>query len=297
MIKMDNAPYIRTKNSSLLMFINILISLLPLFIYKIYLYKINFITNFILISFYTIAFLAIYNYLKKKNTYHSYLGGIVLGLLMPINTSYLLILITATIFLILEILFDKLKYFYINPALLAFLIILIFNKHNLVFDINILYIGLFTFFYLLFMKVNKWVIGISYLSATLIMSLFISYYLNINMLSFLKYIYAGYLVLSIFYISFDLKHTPISKQGSIIYGIILGVVTILLKLIFNLNDSSIYASLLVSIFIPVFDTLGYKSKLNKNKLFLYIAICWIFLTLASVLLVFLHNVNIVKISI
>lgn len=348
---MINGPYIKSKNTSFKMMINLFISLVPIIIFAIYkngylLYQsgkatfINMlyplliiilpaIVTFIIELLYSAIFLKqrkndILKYFIKS---YSFIPGLLLGLIMPINIPISFVLIGAVILSLSKILFKKIGNVYLNWVLVAYLLIfLIFNsffqvssnylnaleldKFNLLplENVNIatgigdygtlvkpygslfdFFIGLvpgeigvtsillclISFIYLTITKSIKWKIPVVYILTVFFITFMIGNINGVDIWYPLFQILSGGLVFSSIFLAADSFNSPVTTQGQILYGLFLGICTVLVRYFLPIEINASFISILfMNIFINLLDKIGSKSKFDFRISIIPYLIAW-----------------------
>jgi len=218
-----NGPYIKDINSSKKIFRNILISLIPILIYKLFLTGINGLILLLVSSITTLITNILIEYIKNtnKNYIYSIIIGIIIFLVIPSNTPFMLIFLANIISIII---FKFIKY--INPiAISSFIIYMFFTitKNEIIlskYNIYILIgISIITMIYMISNKAIKFRISLVFLAINLL-----GFILNLD-LNFLYLI----IIFGLFVIP-ELFSTPNLAMSQILYGLILGLLSILLPI-------------------------------------------------------------------
>lgn len=224
-----NGPYIKDLNNSKKMFLNILIGLIPILIYKLYLTKINGLILLLVSCVIVLLTNNLVEYINKSSKYkfnilsnlYSLIIGIVTFLIVPSNTSVMLIflanIISISIFKFINC---------INPiALSSFIIYMFFTitrtkvivpEYNLYILIGI---SIIITIYLISKKAIKFRI------------LFV--FLFINLLGFMLKLDQNilyYIIVFGLFIIPELCSTPKLAISQILYGLILGILSVLLPI-------------------------------------------------------------------
>lgn len=217
-----NGPYIKDLNSSKKIFKNILISLIPILLYKLFLTGINGIILLLISCITTIITNILAEYIKGVNKTYIYpiIIGIIVFLIIPSNTPYMLLLLLNIISIIIFKFINS-----INPiAISLFLIYLFFSltKNDVILPKYNLYIllslSIIILIYLIYNRAIKFRITISFLLINLI-----GYLLKIDLNNlYLIIIFALFVIPELF-------STPKLAMSQIIFGLILGIISILLS--------------------------------------------------------------------
>ncbi len=112
--------------------------------------------------------------------------------------------------------------------------------------------------YLIFAKIIKPHIPLSFIITVFIGSLFIS---GFDFIYSLKSIFAGGLMLGAFFMATDYVTSPVTKKGMVIAGVLCGILTLAIRNYGGYPEGVTYAILLMNAFTPLID------KVCKNKRF------------------------------
>ena len=192
----------------------------------------------------------LYQIIKKDKKYSNYssilIPGVIISLIMPINTPIYLIII-ASIVTSLSKLFIK----YLNPSLVGYLIIIMFLKGNNNFESISSLICIISFVYLIIKKAIKWRISVSYVITIFILSIVIDVNISLNLLLF-----------SAIFIATDSPTSPITNYGQIIGGIILGIITIIIRYLTNFYADVVISILIFNVITIAINKLSMRFNLN-----------------------------------
>jgi len=328
---MKIGPFIHTKNTSNKIIKNILIALIPIALFEIYkngvvlLFKgnINFIqslypmfvilicalSTFVFDTIYTLLFCKkdanIKEYIK---TSYSFIPGIILSLVIPINTPIFIIILSCFISIVLgRVIYGVSNKKIFNTVVLSFLIISVFSlinggysylnsyestKYNSeplqlqqsnysyeetvkpygslkqffvgnvpggIGEVSILF-SIISFIYLIIKRSIKYLIPISIFATLLIgfsivgvLNSFDSYFALFNVLT------GGVIYASIFVCTYSYT-SPITNIGQIVYGILIGILTIIFRFIIPFADIFL-ATFICNLLVPIIDNICIK--INK----------------------------------
>ncbi len=324
-----NGPFIHTENTSFKIMKNIFIALIPLILFAIYknglvLFfkgKVDFITSlypifiificslctFIFDTLYTMLFCKDKVDIKKYiKTSFSFLPGIILSLVIPINTPILIIILSCLISTVLEKIFFKVSNNHIfNTVALSFIIISIFSiinggysylnqfestkfnnsplqseiqlnyNYDLVVkpygDLKQYFVGnvpggigevsilfcIISFIYLIVQKSVKYLIPISSFVTFLIGFTLIGIFNNYDIYFSIFNLFIGSIVFSLIFISSSSFTSPITNLGQIVYGILIGILTIVFRFVLPFAD--IFMAIFISnLLVPLIDNICVK---------------------------------------
>lgn len=226
------------------------ISMLPLILVKL-VYNIETIITLLvtIITFYLGEYLVYYLRKKKKTiknlTQESFTlySGLLIYLFTPLSTPIYITIILTTLASILKVLLGGFGKYKLNPYIPSILIMILIQGYysinplilveeklsTYIILLNIIAIG--SLMYLIYNNSIKYRITISHLLTTIILISIISIKSQTLGLNLITLINSGIILISI-YLASDSITTPVTTKGQIIYGISLGIISILLIHIF-----------------------------------------------------------------
>src|SRR5574344_1166985 len=139
---------------------------------------------------------------------------------------------------------------------------------------------LISFIYLVVTKTIKWKIPVTYISTVLIMTTLISLFTNIGLWYPLFILFSSGVLFGSVFMATDPVTSPNTSKGQIIYGILLGIITILLLYFTNYSNVTITSILLMNIFVPLIERI--TSKWNFNVLPYYITLGILIISIGSI---------------
>lgn len=242
--------FIKTPLSTDKIIEKLIISMLPLILVKL-VYNIETIITLLvtIITFYLGEYLVYYLRKKKKTiknlTQESFTlySGLLIYLFTPLSTPVYITIILTTLASILKVLLGGFGKYKLNPYIPSILIMILIqgfysiNPLILVEEklstyiilLNIIAIG--SLMYLIYNNSIKYKITISHLLTTIILISIISIKSQTLGLNLITLINSGIILISI-YLASDSITTPVTTKGQIIYGISLGIISVLLINIF-----------------------------------------------------------------
>ena len=339
MFKEKIGPFIRSKDSTKNMMLNLVLALVPICLFVIY--KNGIIpylkdTSTILEIFRILLFLIIgpvttyvteYIYtrlfLKDKKDYfansYSYIPGLFLSLLLPVNTPIIYLIFGGVISIVIgKMLFGGFGQNIFNPALIGYLFIMnsyssklsFLNSYevdtitsatplsnlNMISDITYESVvkpfgSLFDFFigtipgsmgetsallcivgliYLIFKKVIKWRIPVTYISTVFIITLLVGINNGIGLWYPLFHILSGGLLFGAVFMATDPVTSPTTKNGQIIYGISLGILTVILRLLTNNPEGVCISILTMNMLVFIVEKISVNISFKKNNYLYYL---------------------------
>ena len=242
--------FIKTPLSTDKIIEKLIISMLPLILVKL-VYNIETIITLLvtIITFYLGEYLVYYLRKKKKTiknlTQESFTlySGLLIYLFTPLSTPIYITIILTTLASILKVLLGGFGKYKLNPYIPSILMMILIqgfysiNPLILVEEklstyiilLNIMAIG--SLMYLIYNNSIKYKITISHLLTTIILISIISIKSQTLGLNLITLINSGIILISI-YLASDSITTPVTTKGQIIYGISLGIISVLLINIF-----------------------------------------------------------------
>lgn len=242
--------FIKTPLSTDKIIEKLIISMLPLILVKL-VYNIETIITLLvtIITFYLGEYLVYYLRKKKKAiknlTQESFTlySGLLIYLFTPLSTPVYITIILTTLASILKVLLGGFGKYKLNPYIPSILIMILIQGFysinpliiveeklsTYIVLLNIIAIG--SLMYLIYNNSIKYRITISHLLTTIILISIISIKSQTLGLNLITLINSGIILISI-YLASDSITTPVTTKGQIIYGISLGIISILLINIF-----------------------------------------------------------------
>lgn len=242
--------FIKTPLSTDKIIEKLIISMLPLILVKL-VYNIETIITLLvtIITFYLGEYLVYYLRKKKKTiknlTQESFTlySGLLIYLFTPLSTPVYITIILTTLASILKVLLGGFGKYKLNPYIPSILIMILIQGYysinplilveeklsTYIILLNIIAIG--SLMYLIYNNSIKYQITISHLLTTIILISIISIKSQTLGLNLITLINSGIILISI-YLASDSITTPVTTKGQIIYGISLGIISILLINIF-----------------------------------------------------------------
>lgn len=242
--------FIKTPLSTDKIIEKLIISMLPLILVKL-VYNIETIITLLvtIITFYLGEYLVYYLRKKKKTiknlTQESFTlySGLLIYLFTPLSTPVYITIILTILASILKVLLGGFGKYKLNPYVPSILIMILIQGYysinplilveeklsTYIILLNIIAIG--SLMYLIYNNSIKYKITISHLLTTIILISIISIKSQTLGLNLITLINSGIILISI-YLASDSITTPVTTKGQIIYGISLGIISVLLINIF-----------------------------------------------------------------
>lgn len=143
--------------------------------------------------------------------------------------------------------------------------------------------------FLIFTKVIKWKIPIFYISTVFLMTFIIGYNNDLGIWYPLFHILSGGLLFGAVFMATDPVTSPITPIGQVLYGISLGVLTVVLRFLTPYPEGVLTSILFMNMTVSLFDKVGIMIKESFKKKLIYI-ICFIVLAI-SMSFVIHANIN------
>lgn len=281
------APHIKGKSDSTNIYLCLILSLIPAIAFSIYKYQVNAAIHFVVTVLSCVCADYLYTFLIKKKIefkdLSSVVTGIILALMLPAYAPYYVGIIGGLFaVIIIKHLLGDFTHFYLNPAVTAkcFLTLIVFDSMRkysegvMTLPVEILNRGktvdnyqmmignvdgsmgevcvialLIGAVILVITGVSDIYIPVSYIvSFGLIMAVFGDKSFDLTYI--VSQIAGGGFLMSVWYLSSDLKSSPITCKGQIIYGIILGILTSLTRLFGHYTEEIYFVVLLGNLFVP-----------------------------------------------
>lgn len=242
--------FIKTPLSTDKIIEKLIISMLPLILVKL-VYNIETIITLLvtIITFYLGEYLVYYLRKKKKTiknlTQESFTlySGLLIYLFTPLSTPVYITIILTILASIIKVLLGGFGKYKLNPYIPSILIMMLIQGYysinplilveeklsTYIILLNIIAIG--SLMYLIYNNSIKYKITISHLLTTIILISIISIKSQTLGLNLITLINSGIILISI-YLASDSITTPVTTKGQIIYGISLGIISVLLINIF-----------------------------------------------------------------
>lgn len=128
--------------------------------------------------------------------------------------------------------------------------------------------------YLTITGVIKWKIPMVYILTVFFMTFFIG---NINDLGIwypLFQILSGGLMFGAIFMTTDPVTSPTTSQGQILYGLFLGILTVIIRYLLPYPEGVFISILIMNIFVKLLDNIGYKAKFDFRISILPYLIAW-----------------------
>lgn len=342
-------PFIKSKNKTSKIMINLLVALLPIILFTFYkngylLYK-NGYTNF-LGMFYPLLFILVgvlssllieevytFIFTKKRgkelfdsvvNSY-AFIPGLFISLVLPINTPLSILFIACLVAIVIgKMLFGGFGNNIFNPALVGCVFVIAcfgttisqfggylnsyevdtISKATPLTNVSLVdgigtyeelvkpygslwdfFIGtipgavgetsallcIIAFIYLSLTKTIKWRIPISYVGTVFLVSYVIALFSNLGIWYPLFQILSGGLLFGSVFMATDPVTSPVNKEGQVIYGILLGILTCTLRHLTLYPEGVLTSILLMNMFVFIIDRWSIKARFSKVRY--YFGVC------------------------
>jgi electron transport complex protein RnfD len=111
-------------------------------------------------------------------------------------------------------------------------------------------------------KVIKWRIPVMYLATVFVMTLIIGYMNNMNIWYPLFQLLSGGLLFGAVFMATDPVTSPITKTGQFIYGVCLGLLTVIFRFLTPYPEGVLTSILTMNMLVFMLDKIGVKAKFN-----------------------------------
>lgn len=129
-----------------------------------------------------------------------------------------------------------------------------------------------SFFYLAFAKVIKVRIPIIYVGTVFILTYFIGTMNGLGIWYPLFQILSGGLLFGAVFMATDPVTSPVTKIGQVLYGVTLGILTVLFRYLTSAPEGVMTSILTVNMLVFIFDKIGIKAKGKDIKWIIYLLI-------------------------
>lgn len=125
------------------------------------------------------------------------------------------------------------------------------------------------FIYLVIKKVLKWTIPVIYISTVFLMTFIVSLLNGIGLWYPLFQILSGGLMFGAIFMATDPVTSPVTKEGQIIYGFLLGILTVVFRFLTPYPEGVLTSILTMNMLVFIIDKIGLQIK-KSNKTFIVI---------------------------
>lgn len=141
---------------------------------------------------------------------------------------------------------------------------------------------LLSFLFLTITKVVKWIIPVSYILVVFVMTYIIGTINNMDILYPLFHILSGGLLFGAVFMATDPITSPTTKIGQIIFGLGLGLLTVIFRFLTPYPEGVLTSILTMNMLVMIIDRIGAKAKFKRNYRKLPITILLILIITLSV---------------
>lgn len=127
--------------------------------------------------------------------------------------------------------------------------------------------------YLGITKNNKWKIALSSILTISVLTFFTGYFSGIGSWYILYILMTSSTLFGIL-LSTISKTTPVTPIGQVLYGIFIGILTIIIRYFVSINEAIFISVILISLLTPLLDKIGSKSRFHFNKCLGAFTIAW-----------------------
>ncbi len=217
--------------------------------------------------------------------------GLLLGMMLPVNTPYWFPVAGGIVAIgLVKMLFGGLGRNYLNPAVTAKCVFIALagpvmnisasgyvttwnetSLSDLFFGFGVGMIGELSAFllllggaYLLFAKVISWHTPVAYLTSfLLVLAIFGGYGADAESLA--RQVCTGGIMLGAFFLATDYTTSPMTKSGKLIYGVLLGALTGVLRIAAFATEAVALAVLCGNVLVPLIDKLTVSKTAGKGR--------------------------------
>lgn len=137
------------------------------------------------------------------------------------------------------------------------------------------------FIYLTITKTIKWRIPVMYTLTVFLSTFIIGNILSLGVWYPLFHVLSGGLLFGAVFMATDPVTSPITKSGQVLYGISLGILTVLLRFLTPYPEGVMTSILFMNLLVFLFDKIGLKIKNDKKNLVIpYIIIILLFISVS-----------------
>ena len=121
---------------------------------------------------------------------------------------------------------------------------------------------------------NKWKIALSSILTISILTFFTGYFSGIGSW-YVLYILTTSSTLFGILLTTILPSSPVTPIGQVLYGIFIGILTIIMRYFVSINEAIFISIILISLLTPLLDRIGSKSRFHFNKCLGVFTIAWV----------------------
>lgn len=308
-------PFIKSKNNTTKMMINVIISLIPIIVFGIIKNAINKETNIIYpLIFVLIAVLTsftvetLYSVIiqKKKNikniikNNYSIMTGLIMTLIIPINTSIPILILATTLSSIFgKMIFGGFGKNKINPELIGYTLVYILSYLKII-ETNETILGkshftliLLALIFLTLTKTIKWRLSLTYILTIFAINYVIG---GIGILYPIKEIISTSILFGSVYIITEQTSTPVTPIGQILFGMFAGIITVIIRHITPIPELVLLSILIMNPLTKTLDKIGALARFNFKEALIPFIIAWIMILLLSIGLTLTKKTEITEID-
>jgi len=225
----NNGPFIKDKNNHQKIILTNLLLLIPFLIYRCYINGLNSIVLFVISIISSLFSSIMFDYIKNKrldikNYYKDVIYSIIVVLITPLNIPYLLLFFVNIIVVLLSKFYNEIN-IYIITSIIVYIFMIITNNNLIYCNYNIYIYSVLLFVSLITLITNrsiKFRISVAYILFIIIKLIFNQ---TITQIDYIL------LFLCLFVIP-EFKSTPNTAFIQIIFGIVIGILSMFLNLEF-----------------------------------------------------------------
>lgn len=137
------------------------------------------------------------------------------------------------------------------------------------------FLCILAFLYLTFQKVIKWKIPVVYILTVFFMTFLIGNYHDLGIWYPLFEILSGGLMFGAVFMATDPVTSPTTPVGQILYGLFLGILTVVFRYLTPLPEGVLTSILTMNLFVFILDRIGSKARFNFVKSVIPFLIAWV----------------------
>lgn len=137
------------------------------------------------------------------------------------------------------------------------------------------------FIYLTITKTIKWRIPVTYISTVFVLTFIIGYFNDLGIWYPLFQILSGGLLFGSIFMASDPVTSPVNKESQIIYGILLGLCTVLLRYLTSYPEGVMTSILLLNMFVFIIDRFTAKARFKPVNYYIVLIVLIIISLLAG----------------
>ena len=139
--------------------------------------------------------------------------------------------------------------------------------------------------YMIYKRVLDWAVPVVYVGTCFIMAMAVGIYMGVGLWYPMLHVMSGGLFFSAVFMATDPVTNPVNRQGRVIFAILLGMLTMIIRFNSSHTEGVAYALLIMNMFVPIIDkkTANHTASNTKRK---WVSVFSIFAVSVIVVLVF-----------